>query len=120
VAAIEVPKPASDAGPMLDAAALGQIVSADERYLETRPGQHMTLVFAPDAAPTAGAQESDTYLIAWQGWYNEWLRGAWLANPTRTEPFVPGDAAMMTALRRWINRKPSFEREFYASAIPVR
>jgi hypothetical protein len=105
---------------MLDTAALAQIGAADERYLETRPGQHMTLVFAPDAAPPAQAQERDTYLIAWQGWYNEWLRGEWLANPTRTEPFVPGDAAMMTALRRWINRKPTFERDFYASAIPVR
>ena len=59
-------------------------------------------------------------MIAWQGWYREWIRGEWLANPTRAEPFKPGDAAVLTALHRWSERKTSFEREFYASRIPVR
>jgi hypothetical protein len=102
-----------------DALAVGALAEADERYLETRPGQRLSLIFrADDAVRPAGVET--TYLIAWQGWYREWVRGAWLAEPTRTTAFEPGDAAMLDALRRWQAKKPAFEREFYASKIPVR
>lgn len=117
---IVVPTPAVGEGPIEDGAALPLITTADESYLETRPGQRMTLVFERDRVAVPAADETDTYLIAWQGWYREWVRGSWLAAPTRTTPFVPGDAALVTALRRWATRLPSFEREFYSSAIPVR
>ena len=59
-------------------------------------------------------------LIAWQGWYREWIRPGWLATPKRTEPFVPGDAAVLTALRSWTSQKDAFERAFYSTSIPVR
>ena len=120
VDSVIVPTPASGEGPAIDSAAVRAIAEVDERYLETRPGQRMTLVFHPDAtgAPVSGT--TSTYLIAWQGWYREWLRASWLATPKRTEPFVPGDAAVLTALRSWSSQKDTFERAFYSTSIPVR
>ena len=120
VARVVVPTPAVGNGPTVDAAALPALADADERYLETRPGQRMTLEFAPVVAHARDASSEVTYLIGWQGWYREWLRPSWLAAPTRTEPFVPGDAAMLTALRSWTSQKASFEKAFYSTSIPVR
>lgn len=117
VARVVVPVPAAGTGPALDTAAVSALADADERYLETRPGQRMTLEFAPSATSSG---DSTTYLIAWQGWYREWIRGAWLAEPARTTPFVPGDSAVLAALGRWRARQPELERAFYASKIPVR
>ncbi len=123
VDSVIVPTPATGAGPIVDAAAVPALADVDERYLETRPGQRMTLVFHPDAPVAAVAPTGDTtstYLIAWQGWYREWIRAGWLARPTRTEPFVPGDAAVLTALRSWTAQKEAFEQAFYSTSIPVR
>lgn len=117
---VVVPEPAVTRGPTLDTAAVSALADADDRYLETRPGQRMLLEFVRDSATRATRDTATTYLIAWQGWYREWIRGAWLAEPTRTTPFVPGDAAIVTALRRWTSRQEQFEREFYSSKLPVR
>ncbi len=120
VDSVIVPVPV-DGGPARnDPDAVRALEAADQQYFETRPGQRMTLVFAGGDAPRPEAGETVTNLIAWQGWYNEWVRGAWLAAPTRTTAFVPGDETMLIALRRWTERKQSFEREFYASKLPVR
>ena len=129
VARVIVPTPAGSGratidnppldGATLDTAAVGALVEADDRYLETRPGQRMTLVF-DRGVPDESADSTTTFLIAWQGWYNEWIRGGWLAHPTRTSPFVPGDAAVLTALHRWRARQATVERAFYATRIPVR
>ncbi len=118
VADIEVPTPAVGQHSLRDSAGLHAISAPDKAYLETRPGQRMTLVFAPDRSP--GADSVSTYLLEWQGWYREWIRGSWLRDPARREAFVPGDAAVETALERWRTRKESFERQFYASKVPVR
>src|SRR5205823_10174492 len=59
----------------VDSAALRAIGEADDRYLETQPGQRMRLEFA---LPAELRGESPTsYLIAWQGYYREWVRGSW-------------------------------------------
>ena len=101
-----------------DTAAVAAVREADGRYLETLPGQRMTLRFR--APRDAGDGMRTTYLVSWQGWYNEWIRGQWLANPTRTEAWVPGDRAVLTALDRWQQRKSDFEAAFYSTRIPVR
>jgi hypothetical protein len=119
VARVVVPTPAAGGGPRPDSAAVSALAEADDRYLETRPGQRMTLVFDAGARRAAG-DSATTYLLAWQGWYSEWIRGAWLARPTRTTPFVPGDSAVLAALRSWRAQRPGFEAAFYASRIPVR
>jgi hypothetical protein len=111
-----VPQPAGGGKPIVDTAAIGALRDSDGRYLETSPGQRMTLEFR---APSGAAAETMTYLVAWQGYYREWIRGAWLAQPTRLEPWKPGDAAMVTAIKRWRARQPELERAFYSSRIPV-
>ena len=117
---VAVAQSATSGGPVLDTAAVTAMADADDRYLQTRPGQRMVLEFVRDSASRATRDTATTYLLAWQGWYREWIRGAWLAEPTRTTPFVPGDAALVTALRRWTDRQAQFERDFYSSKIPVR
>jgi hypothetical protein len=115
-----VPTPERGPGPAADTAALTALGDADDRYLETHPGQRMTLEFAA-LSPADGQSDAETtYLIAWQGWYREWIRGSWLAEPTRTTPFVPGDSAVADALGRWRQRRAELERAFYTSRIPVR
>jgi hypothetical protein len=119
LARVVVPVPAAGGPAQADSAALAALHDADDRYLETRPGQRMTLEFVPASSGRTGA-DTTTYLIAWQGWYREWIRGAWLAAPTRTTPWVPGDSAVATALARWRTKREPMEREFYSSRIPVR
>jgi hypothetical protein len=114
---VVVPNPARGGSPVVDSAALRALADADDRYLQTQPGQRMTLEFAA-RRPTADSTTS--YLIAWQGWYREWIRGSWLADPTRTTPWVPGDSAVSTALTRWRSKRDGLERAFYSSRIPVR
>lgn len=116
---VVVPTPTSGAGPARDTAALSALSDADDRYLETRPGQRMTLEFRPRVPPSS-SDSTTTYMIVWQGWYREWIRGSWLAQPTRTAPLVLGDSTMYTALRRWRGKQAEFERAFYASRVPVR
>jgi hypothetical protein len=102
-----------------DTAAVAALREADGRYLETSPGQKMTLEFSPQATVSAPGMTT-TYLIAWQGWYREWIRGRWLAEPTRTVAWTPGDAAVLTALRRWQSQKRELEGAFYSTRVPVR
>ncbi len=114
---VVVPNPARGGPAVADTAALGALADADDRYLQTQPGQRMTLEFA---AKQPAADSATSYLIAWQGWYREWIRGSWLADPTRTKPWVPGDSAVSTALTQWRNKRDGLERAFYSSRIPVR
>jgi hypothetical protein len=111
--------PDSTASPVNDTAAVAALREADGRYLQTMPGQRMTLEFDP-ALPNAASGTSTTYLIVWQGWYREWVRGRWLAEPVRTTAWTPGDAAMVTALRRWQSRQADMEHAFYSTRVPVR
>ncbi len=124
VSRVIVPTPQAGGGPLLDTAAVGTLAAADDRRLQTLPGQRLLLEFdvaSPGDAQRAPSTDSLTrYLISWQGWYREWLRGEWLAAPSSGARFVANDSAMFDALTRWRTRKPSFEREFYASRIPVR
>lgn len=112
-----VPTPADGSGPIPDQAALAALARADSTYLQTTAGQRLTLEFMPGVPPV---NQSMTYLVSWRGWYREWVRGEWLANPVRTTPFQPGDAAILEALTRWQAQRDEFERAFYASRLPVR
>ncbi len=118
VARVIVPTPARGGPAAVDSAALRALRDADDKYLQTVPGQRMTLEFKPDAR--LRGDTAVTYLIAWQGWYREWIRGDWLAHPTRAEPWVPGDSAVSIALSRWRSKREGLERAFYSSRIPVR
>jgi hypothetical protein len=117
VARVIVPVPRNGGPAVDDPRAAAVLADADERYLETRPGQRLTLEFA---APPSPADRDIEYLIAWQGWYREWIRGSWITNPVRAAPFVPGDEAVAAALRRWTQTQAEYEKAFYSSRIPVR
>ncbi|HWA56208.1 MAG TPA: hypothetical protein VG692_03085 [Gemmatimonadales bacterium] len=127
VAVGTVRRPASRALPLAavlggdgkpDPAALASMRSADRTYLETRPGQHFTAVWATGGAP--GGDTLRTYLLAAQGYYTEWVRGSWLAAARDTSAFRATDASLVEAMRQWRRAQDSLETRFYASRIPVR
>src|SRR5262245_55890909 len=117
VSRVSVPTPINADEPLIDSAATNALRESDGRYLETHPGQRMTLEFRAHEARTA---DTTTYLVAWQGYYREWIRGSWLAKPTRLEPWKPGDAAVLDAMHRWRAQQPALEQAFYSSRIPVK
>jgi len=90
---------------------------ADDRYLKTTPGQTLTLSFDTGRENLGRAR---TYFLATQGYYIEWIRGAWLLDGERAAAFTPSDASVLTALRSWSAKRAEFENQFYASRIPVR
>ncbi|MCU0634069.1 MAG: hypothetical protein MUE41_04265 [Gemmatimonadaceae bacterium] len=132
VARVIVPTPVGGGPAMEDTAARRMLQATDSQYLETRPGQRLRLEFlAPGAVPRHGELRAGSarvpgdsltqYLIAWSGWYREWLRSAWLSNPVRRQtPFVPGDSAVLDALQRWQAQRVEFERAFRTTRLPVR
>jgi hypothetical protein len=113
--------PAQPGGPatVADTAAVSALREPDTKYLQTMPGQRMILEF--DAGNTAIRSDSTTsYLITWQGWYREWIRGQWLAEPKRTAAWTPGDSTVLAAMHRWHDRQPELEHAFYSTRVPVR
>lgn len=117
IAKVVVLRPSDTGEARSDTAARAALAAPDSRYLETLPGQRLQLEFAAAAPPVSG--DSTAYLIAWQGWYREWIRAQWLSHPLRTTPFVPGDAALFAAVTRWRTRQPGFEAQFYRSSVAV-
>jgi hypothetical protein len=112
---------AAGATPMLDTAAMSALREPDGRYLQTTPGQRMTLEFATKSADrVAPADSTTTYLIAWQGWYREWIRGKWLAQPKRAANWTPNDSSVLAALKQWHSKKNDLEHAFYSTRVPVR
>ena len=100
-----------------DTAALEALREPDGQYLVTSPGQHMTLEFR--APPQQAGPSTTTYMISWQGWYREWIRGSWLAAPKRRTTWTPTNASVAAALRDWREQQGEMERKFYSSRVPV-
>jgi hypothetical protein len=119
IALHRVMAPVSGGGMVSDTAALAALREPDGRYLQTGPGQRMTLEFRPAQAATR-LDSATTYMITWQGWYREWIRGQWLAEPKRSAAWVPGDSTVLAALARWRATQPDLERTFYSTRVPVR
>jgi hypothetical protein len=97
--------------------ALRGIREADERYLQTSPGQRFGIAF--DVGRNVPG-EGRTFLLASQGYYTEWVRGSWIKAARDSVPFRPSRAALVTAIRRWDGSRDSVERRFYGSRLPVR
>lgn len=98
---------------------LRAIERPDEEYLESRPGDRYVVEFDVGPGPEDGAR---TFMLASQGYYTEWIRPGWVrqAAASGDQPMAPGDAMLMEAIRRWAERRPELEREFFASRIPTR
>jgi hypothetical protein len=106
----------TDARGVPDSAALHGLHDSDQDYLVTTPGQHFQIRF--DAGAAHGA--SRTFLLASQGYYIEWVRGAWIREAATPVPFVPGDSVLARTLERWRTERPGLESRFASSRIPVR
>jgi hypothetical protein len=99
-----------------DSAALHGVRDSDTDYLMTSPGQRFEIRFA--AGRTAGTAR--TFLLASQGYYIEWVRGAWIREASTPVPFVPGDSVLAQTLEHWRREGPEMEVRFASTRIPVR
>jgi len=103
-----------------DASARASLGAADDRYLETHPGDRFSIGFATSPGVADSAR---TYLLASQGYYIEWVRGQWVraaAARGQAQAFVPSNAALVEAVHRWRGEQADYERRFAATRIPVR
>jgi hypothetical protein len=99
----------------IDEGARRAIRSADEAYLITEPGRRVFVEFDVGAA---APQRSRSFILAAQGYYNEWLRPQWLQRATR-ERFQPSDRSLLRAMQLWRAQGGDLERKFYATKIPT-
>ncbi len=88
----------------------------DDNYLQTNPGERFFVDFNVGQA-TAG--QARTFLLSSQGYYTEWIRGAWIQMASAKEPFSPTDEALPAALHRWAASRESFEERFVKDRVPV-
>jgi hypothetical protein len=97
-----------------DGEALSRLSAADERYVETRPGEQFRIRFR--VAPHEGER---TLLIASQGYYVEWIRSQWVRSAARNGVFRPSDEALREALLRWRAARDDYEPRFQRTRFPV-
>lgn len=104
-------------GGATEADAMRSLASADDRYLQTSPGQSFSAAFN---AGVADLGTNRTFFLAAQGYYVEWMRSAWLSAPRSDQPFSPSNERLLAALKSWSAQRHDFEQRFYSSKIPVR
>ena len=102
---------------VLEPAALKDMASPDERYLQTSPGHRFLADFHTGPAPVGRAR---TFLLSSQGYYTEWIRGSWIQNASVSVPFKPGDDALLVALSKWGSSRDTFEKRFFSTRVPVK
>ncbi len=103
----------ADGAPSADA--LSRLGAADERYVQTLPGQRFVAEF--DAGASA---QTRTMMLGSQGYYVEWVRGDWIRAATERRPFAPSDSTIGQAIERWREQRHELERTFFAARVPVR
>jgi hypothetical protein len=91
---------------------------ADDRQLETHPGDRFFADFDVGRAPV-GAGGSRTFLFAAQGYYTEWVRGSWMQSATDSTAFDPSRVKLTDVLRSWRAAKDSMEARFFLQRVPV-
>jgi hypothetical protein len=100
-----------------DAVALANLQSPDDAYLQTNPGDSFLARFNTGPGSNAGER---TFLLSSQGYYTEWIRGSWIREATETNAFLPSDAAVLTAMRKWADTRDSFTQRFTRARVPVK
>lgn len=96
---------------------LEALARPDEEYVETTAGTGFFLEFDVGPAPADGAR---TMLLSSQGFYNEWVRPAWIRGATEGRAFEASDETLRRAMALWLTARPQFEARFRATRIPVR
>ena len=95
--------------------ARARLATADERYVQTLPGDRFVAEF--DAGASEGTR---TMMLASQGYYIEWVRGDWIRAATARRPFAPSDSTIGQAIARWREQRGELESTFFAARVPVR
>ena len=98
-------------------ATLERIARPDDAYLATYPGTSVLLEFEPLAASPG---QERTYLLASQGYYTEWVRPEWIRTADAPVRFRPDDRTVEALMGLWLDRRDTFEADFYDSRVPVR
>jgi len=106
-----------DAAGAADTAALASLLAADQRYLQTTSGQRFSIGWRIPGAPRDSMR---TFFLVSQGYYIEWIRRGWLAQPRRGTTFMPDDNALAEAVARYREVRDTLERSFRATRVPVR
>jgi len=88
----------------------------DDNYVVTMPGNRFSVSFKTEV-PDVGYTQS--YLLAAQGYYTEWVREEWVQNKPEIQFALNGDL-IVQAQQEWQRVKSEFEAQFFESKIPVR
>jgi hypothetical protein len=97
-----------------NADALAAIADPDETYLQTNPGQTLSVEF--DVGHSATAR---SWLLASQGYYTEWIRGSWIKSASG-KSFSPTNESLVDAIRSWRSKQVEMEKQFYSTRITAR
>lgn len=92
-----------------DSSALASVRFADQRYLQTSPGERFTVVADVGAA---AAESARTFLIATQGYYEPWIGRTGLSAARDTGAVESLDAELLRAIRKWGTVREARERAF--------
>ena len=94
---------------------------ADDRDVETSPGQQFWIEFDTKRSRSAvtASDSIATYFFAAQGYYTEWLRPSWMKNGKAREAFAPNASTMRELLQSWKGGRDSLETLFFRRRVPV-
>ena len=87
----------------------------DEDYVITNPGQSFRAEF--DVGNNGALHR--TWFAVSQGYYTEWVRGAWIKNAGGKQ-FAPTNETLVDAVRSWRSKQSSMETAFYNQRISAR
>jgi hypothetical protein len=103
------------ADPTQDEAAANALRNPDQDYVITNPGQSFRAEFD---VGNNGAQHRTWFAVS-QGYYTEWVRGAWIKNAGGKQ-FAPTNETLVEAVRSWRSKQSSMETAFYNQRISER
>ena len=92
------------------------LARADDEYLVTRPQDSVRLEFNVGQRPEG---EGQSYFLASEGYYMEWMRSEWLTGDQQRK-FVPGDASLMRAIRAYSAKRDGLREQFDSTRIAIR
>jgi hypothetical protein len=94
---------------------VAMLAKADDREVETHPGDQFHIEFDADTA----SGTSRTFFFAAQGYYVEWLRPAWMKDAATAEPFAASHTTIRDLLRSWRGGRDSLETYFFTRRVPI-
>lgn len=95
---------------------LNRLSQPDDEYLVTTPGNRFKAFFQTGTAENG---QTNSYLLAAQGYYTEWVREEWTQNKPET-PFDLNANLIVQAQQEWQRVKRDFEQQFFELKVPVR